>query len=114
METEMKTASPKKLTDGSWGAAVNNKHNEELAIGDEILIATASGKTWVAEISEIVDAKNSIVRTIAATAKAENGRTCPNCNTEMPMVKKGKGFKKYACTCGCWATQNNGNWYYSE
>ena len=107
----MKTATPKKLADGTWGALVNNKHNETISVDDDILIMAASGKTWIATITEVVD--GNLVRTKAYENKVQ-GRTCPNCHTEMPLVKKGKGFKKYGCTCGAWATQNKSKWYYSE
>ena len=91
---------------------VNNKFNEELNIDDDLLIQTDSG-TKLVTITEIVDAKESIVKTKNFVASGK-GRICPNCRTEMPLAKKGKGFKKYTCTCGCWATKTKSTWFYSE
>ena len=45
------TATPKKLSDGTWGAWVETTDADE---GDTIEITTRGGKSWKAEISEII------------------------------------------------------------
>ena len=112
MEAAMKTAT----TISSNLVRVNNKLNETLNIDDDILVMTDSG-TKLVTIVEIVDAKESIVKTKNFVA-SEKFDTCPNGHGKMELVgttgKKGKG-KRYKCSeCGCWATKNKSRWFYSE
>ena len=111
-EDKMKTAT----TISSNMARVSNKFNEELNIDDDILVLTDSG-TRLVTIVEIVDAKESIVKTKNFVA-SEKFDTCPNGHGKMEFVgvtgKKGKG-RRYKCAeCDAWATKNKNQWYYSE
>lgn len=47
----MITATPAKLKDGSWGARVTDPI---VNVGDSIEIKTRSGKSWIADVTEIV------------------------------------------------------------
>jgi len=46
----MKTAKPRKLRDGSWGAAVQ----DTVEVGEVIEINTSTGKSWDARVTRIV------------------------------------------------------------
>lgn len=108
----MKTAT----TLGGGLVKINNKFNEEINIDDDILVLTEDG-TALFTITEIVDAKESIVK-VVKFVPSEKFDTCPNGHGKMEFVgttgKKGKG-KRYKCSqCGAWATKNKSKWYYSE
>ena len=50
----MKTGKPRKLRDGSWGAAVQ----DIVEVGEVIEINTSTGKSWDARVTRIVASGN--------------------------------------------------------
>lgn len=63
-------ASPKKLPNGNWGAQIKT---DDVAVGDTVTITTRAGKTWDAQVSEIVSHNDGI--TIVATQRAAAATT---------------------------------------
>lgn len=47
---------PTKLPNGNWGAKVNGTAHE----GDVVAITTKAGKTWYAEVTEVVSSGNGV------------------------------------------------------
>lgn len=62
----MKTATPTKLRDGSWGATVKST---SIKTGDTVQITTRGGKSWTARVSRVVWSGNGI--SICATASLD-------------------------------------------
>ena len=50
----MKLARPKRLRDGSWGAVIEEETKQKIAAGEQIMVATRSGKSWLTEITEVI------------------------------------------------------------
>ena len=60
------SASPAKLRDGSWGARVTST---SVNVGDEVKIATKSGKSWTAIVSRVIWSGDGI--TLVATQSTD-------------------------------------------
>lgn len=61
------TATPRKLRSGDWGAAVQSA---DVKLGDRVLITTKAGKTWEAEVNQIVWRGPDV--TLVATASSRS------------------------------------------
>lgn len=72
------TATPAKLSDGSWGV----RTSERVVAGATVLVTTRAGKSWTAQVREVVWTDGSVC--IARTA-----------DTGAKPARKSRGFTGY-------------------
>jgi hypothetical protein len=105
----MKTASPKKLSDGSWGGLIKADTRIEVEVNDEVLMVTSNCKSWIASVTEIVESGRGYMVIRTGRVEASRPTDCPAGHGTMAFVKDmGKGLKKYACDCGHWVIVKGG------
>jgi len=87
-----KSASPAKLRSGAWGA----KTNDQVAVGDQVKITTAAGKSWMATVKAVVwtDGKVSIITLADRDFKAPAAKTC---SVGGQRYKRMAGYCYYPC-----------------
>lgn len=92
--TAIKSASPAKLRDGSWGARVNGS----VKAGDAIAITTKAGKSWTATVSRVIWTGNG-VSIVATESKSRNGYVPAKRNARGYVTERGhyEGYCGYPC-----------------
>ena len=94
--TQIKSASPTKLRDGSWGATVKGP----ATVGETIKITTKAGKSWEAKISKVVWTGNGVTIVATGDSGSSSGSKYTPRNTYPGYVAVG-GHRDGYCGYNC-------------
>jgi len=89
--TTTKNASPTKLPSGAWGARVQG----EVALGETVKITTRAGKSWNAQVTQIVSSRDGV--TICVTAGID--RPSPSIGRRGRCRCADSSCCSYRCNC---------------